>query len=180
MVDDTPLQPEPHGTDDRLPEIYDELRALAQRRMARLEPGQTIQATALVHEVYLKLVGEEHVDWASRRDFFVAAARSMRNILVDRARSKGRLRRGGAAFRISMDADELAGEPEPEELLSLDEAVAALEQHDERKHTVVMLRYFAGLAIQEIAETMQLSVATVERDWAYAKAWLRRRMSEAS
>lgn len=169
---------DPHRpADELLPLIYDELRALAAKHMARLQPGQTVQATALVHEVYLKLIGEARAEWDSPRAFYMAAARSMRNLLVDRARAKGRLRHGGAALRVSVDADLIGAEPEADELLQLDEAITALAEHDERKHSVVLLRYFAGLAMQEVAATLGLSDATVERDWTYAKAWLRRRLS---
>jgi len=163
--------------DQLLPLLYDELRDLAERHMRRLQPGQTVQATALVHEVYLKLVGEGRERWASPREFFVAAARAMRNLLVDRARSKGRLKHGGAAWRVSVEADELCAEPERDEFLHLDEAIAALAEHDARKHEVVLLRYFAGLGMPEVAETLGLSLATVERDWTYAKAWLARRLA---
>jgi len=164
--------------DELLPLLYDELHQLAQRHMARLMPGQTVQATALVHEVYLKLVGEARIDWATPRDFYIAAARSMRNLLVDRARSRGRLRHGGGAWRVSVDADELVCDSDSEGLLPLDEAISALAEHDARKHEVVLLRFFAGLGMAEVATTMGLSLATVERDWTYAKAWLRRRLSE--
>lgn len=163
--------------DQLLPLLYDELRQLAEHHMRRLQPGQTVQATALVHEVYLKLVGEGRTAWASPREFFVAAARAMRNLLVDRARSKGRLKHGGAAWRVSVEADELCAEPERDEFLHLDEAIAALGQHDARKHEVVLLRYFAGLAMQEVADALGMSLASAERDWTYAKAWLARRLS---
>jgi len=176
-----PDAPDPRATpDDLATHVYQELRRLAARRVARLAPGQTVQATALVHEAYLRLVGEAQVDWGEQRRFFAAAARSMRNILVDRARAKGRLRRGGAAARISLDASRLAlpEEPHAPQLVALDEALRALEQHDARKHEVVLLRTFAGLATDGIARALDVSPATVERDWAYAKAWLRRRMSQ--
>lgn len=182
-MSEEPDLPRGEDVDELSARLYQELRDLAARRMRRLAPGQTVQATALVHEVYLKLAGEERDDWQDQRAFFAAAARSMRNILVDRARAKGRLRRGGAALRISVEADELAAgggaEPEPQELLSLSAAVDALERHDARKHEVVLLRTFAGLSVPEVAQALDVSPATVERDWAYAKAWLRRRMGQA-
>ncbi len=165
------------AADDLMPLVYDELRRLAGRHLARLAPGQTLQPTALVHEAYLKLVKGDDVEWAGKRCFFKAAARSMRNILVDRARKKGRVKHGGAMQRVSTEPDELTEEPAPDELLALEEALLILEKEDERKGEVVMLRYFAGLTIDETAGMLGISPVTVERDWNYAKAWLRREMS---
>jgi RNA polymerase sigma factor (TIGR02999 family) len=164
--------------DSLLPLLYDELRALAERHMRRLQPGQTVQATALVHEVYLKLAAEGRQEWAEPREFFVAAARAMRNLVVDRARHKGRLKHGGAALRVSVEADMLGINDDRGGLLDLDEAIEALAAYDARKHEVVLLRTFTGLGMQEIADTMGLSLATVERDWAFSRAWLARRIAD--
>jgi len=164
------------AADELMSLVYDELRRLAAHHLGRLTPGQTLQPTALVHEAYLKLVKGDTVEWASKRCFFKAAARSMRNILVDRARKKGRIKHGGAVQRVSVEPDRLTDEPRPEELLALEDALLRLEKQDERKGDVVMLRYYAGLTIDESAKMLGVSAATVERDWNYAKAWLRREM----
>lgn len=167
---------------DLLPLVYEELRKLAAARMAR-EPvrgaGQTIQPTALVHEAYLRLIGGQDVKWDGRGHFFGAAAIAMRRILVERARARNADKRGGGAKRVDLDADQLAEEPEGEQMLALDEALGALEKTDPRKHEVVMLRYFAGLSIEDTASALNVSAATVKNDWAFARAWLRRHMTDA-
>ncbi len=162
-----------------LPLMYEELVALARSRMSRLPPGDTLQPTALVHEAYLRLVGEEDPGWEGRRHFFGAAARAMRNILVDRARAKGAVKRGGDRRRVGdLDGLDAALLQTPvEDVLALDEALDRLEREDARKAQIVMLRFFAGLASARIAELLGISLPTVERDWRYARAWLLREMA---
>lgn len=156
-----------------LPLVYEELRKLAAARMAK-EPnaaaGFTLEPTALVHEAYLRLVGPGDVRWNSRGHFFGAAALAMRRILVERARS----RKGARGRRADVEIEALAAEPEPEQMIAVDEALAKLEQTDKRKYDVVMLRYFAGLSVENTAEALGISPATVKNDWAFARAWLKR------
>lgn len=160
-----------------LPLVYDELRRLAQYRMARLAPGQTLQATALVHEAYMRVVGSEDPGWDSRAHFFGAAAQAMRNIVVDRARRRGRIKHGGGMKRVDLHEATMGGEQDAGEVLALDEALKQLEQTDERKGRIVTLRYFGGLAMDEIATLLNVSTRTIEREWRFARAWLRRELS---
>ncbi len=165
-----------HGGADRaeelLPLVYDELRALARARMSREAPGQTIQATALVHEAYLRLVGEEDPGWDGRSHFFGAAAQAMRRILVEQARGKARLKRGGGRGRVELDEALVNAAAPDDEVLAVDEAVRRLERQDARKGRIVNLRYFAGLTVEETAAALGVSTGTVERDWRFIKAWL--------
>lgn len=152
--------------------VYDELRKLAAAQLAREKPGHTLQATALVHEAYIRLVdtdGSQH--WDGRGHFFAAAAEAMRRILVDHARQRRSLRRGGAAKRRPLEGLG-ASAPDPEELLAVDEALQRLQEIDPPKAELVKLRYFAGLTIPEAAQALGISVATANRYWAYARAWL--------
>jgi len=165
--------------DQLLPLIYEELQSLARSLMARESPGQTLQPTALVHEAYLRLMGQADMKWDCRGHFFVAAATAMRRILVERARSRRRLKRGGGRGRVELDDAALRVEPPDDDLLALDEALEHLEGYDGRQHQVVMLRYFAGLSVEETASALGLSETTVKSDWAYARAWLHRRLSRA-
>lgn len=160
-----------------LPLLYDELHRLARARLARTPPGQTLQPTALVHEAYVKLVQHGDPGWRGRRHFFAAAAAAMRQILVDRARRKASEKHGGGAKR-SHEEPEIALEPPREDILALHEALTKLEQEDARKGQIVMLRYFAGLSPEETAEAMDVSPRTIEREWRYIKAWLRREMRD--
>lgn len=160
-----------------LPQVYRELRALAESRLRRLPPGQTLQPTALVHEAYMRLVGNADPGWNGRGHFFGAAAKAMRNILVDEARRKGANKRGGDRLRVDLPDSALAAITRHADMLELDEALAKLEELDERKGSVVMLRVFCGLTIDQTAMALGLSAATVERDWTYAKAWLHRELS---
>jgi RNA polymerase sigma factor (TIGR02999 family) len=162
------------GASDRLlPLVYDELRRLAAHRLAQEKPGQTLQATALVHEAYLRLVDVGNAQqWDSRGHFFAAAAEAMRRILVDQARSKQTLRRGAAAQRVPLAEVEPAIVPRNDDLLALDDALRRLEQIDPTKAQLVNLRYFAGLSIPEAAKVLGVSVTTANRYWAYARAWL--------
>lgn len=159
------------AADELLPWVYEDLRRVAALRMAAEGPGHTLQATALVHEAWLRIAGEDHA-WENRRHFFAAAAEAMRRILVERARRRLRVRHGAGLERLDVDAIQIPDPVRDDQLLSVDEALAALEREDPRRAKVVKLRYFVGLTIPEVAEAMGISLATVERDWAFAKAWL--------
>jgi RNA polymerase sigma factor (TIGR02999 family) len=162
-----------NGAADRLlPEVYQELRVLAAQRLSQERPGQTLQPTALVHEAYLRLVGSESCSWRGRGHFFAAAAEAMRRILVERARKKRRLKRGGSHQRVELDGNDPAGEQPPEILLALDEALGKFAREDPVKAELVKLRYFAGLTIPEAAKALDISKATADRYWSYARAWL--------
>ena len=154
-----------------LPLVYEELRRVAAAQLRQERPGQTLQATALVHEAYLRLVGGE-TSWENRRHFFAAAAEAMRRILIDRARRKRRVRHGGGRQRVELEADDLAIDAPSVELLALDEALDRLAAEDPQKAELVKLRYFAGLNEQEAADVLGISRATAARHWAYARAWL--------
>jgi RNA polymerase sigma factor (TIGR02999 family) len=158
-----------------LPLVYDELRRLAAQRLAQEKPGQTLQVTALVHEVYLRLLGPaagEEPRWNSAGHFFGAAAEAMRRILVENARRKQRLRHGGDRRRLDLENLALAADETPDELLALDQALAELAQVEPIVAEVVKLRYFAGLTIEQAAAALAISIRTANRHWAYAKAWL--------
>lgn len=155
-----------------LPIMYDELRALARARFANIPAGQTLQPTALVHEAYLKLVGRNDASWSSRGHFFGAAASAMRDILVDQARRKARVKHGGDRQRVDLQENTPAIEPPTENLLALNDAIERLKASDERKGRIVMLRYFAGLTVEETAEVLGVSVGTIEREWRFIRAWL--------
>ena len=162
------------GTSEELvPLIYAELRHLAAAKMAREQPGHTLQATALVHEAWLRLGADAQPGWQSRAHFFSAAAEAMRRILVERARRKHREKRGGGAEHVDVDDLEIAAPlGNEEESLAVDEALDRLAAHDARKAEVVKLRYFVGFSFEETAEVLGISVPTAKRDWAYARAWL--------
>jgi RNA polymerase sigma factor (TIGR02999 family) len=170
-------QGDPSAADRLLPLVYHELRRLAAKRMAQEKPGQTLQATALVHEAYLRLVGVDKAQhWDSRRHFFAAAAESMRRILVEQARRKGRLKRGGNLNRVTLDQAEIKVETSQLDLLALDDALAKLASESPEKAEIVRLRFFAGLSHEEVAELLGVSVVTVKRHWRYARVWLLRQM----
>jgi RNA polymerase sigma factor (TIGR02999 family) len=168
-------QGDPHAAAELLPLVYDELRQLAAARLAQEAPGNTLDATALVHEAYVRLVGPAAADrWDNRGHFFAAAATAMRRILIERARQKQRLRHGGGRQRQELHPD-LAAAPEPDELLlALDAALAQLAAKDPLKARLVELRYFAGLTGDQAAEILGISPSTADRHWVYARAWLRR------
>jgi RNA polymerase sigma factor (TIGR02999 family) len=166
-------QGDPHAAERLLPLVYDELRKVATQKLAQEKPGQTLQATALVHEAYLRLVGNGAEQcWDNRRHFFAAAAEAMRRILVEQARRKQRIRQGGALQRIEFDqACSVAASPR-EELLELDEALTRLASLNPMRAEVVKLRFFAGLTMPEVAEALGISLPTAERYWAFARTWL--------
>lgn len=165
---------DPSAAEQLLPLVYEELRKLAAVRLAQEKPGQTLQATALVHEAYLRLVGsgDREQSWNSRGHFFGAAAEAMRRILLNRARDKGRLKRGGQRHRFDLDQIELAVDAPHEDLLALDESIEQLAAESPECADVVKLRFFAGLSIDEAAEALGISPSTAKRHWAYARAWL--------
>jgi RNA polymerase sigma factor (TIGR02999 family) len=166
-------QGDPSAAEQLLPLVYDELRKLAAQRLAQEKPGQTLQATALVHEAYLRLVGAESLpSWDNRGHFFAAAAEAMRRILIDRAREKRAEKRGGDRKRLDIDAIDLATTATPDQLLAVDEALAKLAKDDPAAARIVELRYFAGLTIDEAGQAVGVSTATAYRHWNYARAWL--------
>lgn len=164
-------------SDQLLPLVYNQLRRLAARQMSKEAPGQTLQPTELVHEAYLRLMEGADVRWEGRGHFYAAAARSMRQILVNRALRKRAKKHGGDLQRQEFGEDALAVEPPPERLLALDEALTRLEEFDPRKVEIVMLRFFAGLNIEDTAKSLGVSTATVKRDWTFARTWLHREMN---
>lgn len=163
---------DPHAAKRLLPLVYDELRLLASQRLAGERAGQTLQATALVHEAYLRLVGDESAKWNSRGHFFAAAARAMRRILIDRARGKQRDKRGGEFRRVDLNAADLVMDSVPQEIIDLDDALKRLAAEDKTKADLVELRFFAGMTLREAADFLGISIATADRYWAYARAWL--------
>ena len=174
-------QGEPHASEQLLPLVYSELRGLAAQLMAQEKPGQTLDATALVHEAYLRLVvspgsacskDNEHF-WNSERHFYGAAAEAMRRILVERARHKNCLKAGGGRDRVELDGVDLSAAQPCDDILALDEALEKLAGKDQRKAELVKLRYFAGLTIEQAAGALGISTSTADNDWAYARAWLR-------
>jgi RNA polymerase sigma factor (TIGR02999 family) len=163
-----------------MPLVYQELRRLAKRYMARENPGQTLQATALVHEAYLRLIEQRLVSWQNRAHFFAISAHMMRRILVDRARARHYQKRGGEIGRISLDEAFTTGQEKEPNLVALDDALKSLAVLDPRKSRVVEMRYFGGLSVEESAEVLKVSVDTVMRDWKLAKVWLLRELSKSS
>jgi len=164
------------ASEQLLPLVYTELRKLAELRMAKTPPGNTLQPTALVHEAYLRLVGSQDPGWEGRHHFFGAAAKAMRDILVEQARRKSRLKHGGGQRRADIDLDALSREPDTTEILAVDAALRELETTDARSAHVVVLRYFGGLTEAETAAILGSSESTVARDWRYARAWLYRKL----
>jgi RNA polymerase sigma factor (TIGR02999 family) len=160
------------------PLVYDELRSLARRQMSRENEGHTLQATALIHEVYLRLVEFQSVRWQDRAHFFAVCARLMRRILIDFARSHGSLKRGGNERKLTLEEGLIVTADVPAELMDLEHALTKLAQDDPRKSSVVELRFFGGLTVKETAEVLKVSPDTVMRDWSMARAWLLREMDE--
>jgi RNA polymerase sigma factor (TIGR02999 family) len=180
-----PAGPDPAGSDAFFAEVYQELRALAHARMRGERSGQTIQSTELVHEAYLRLGPRDGSVWQSRREFFAAAAVAMRRILIERARARGRVKRGGDTegrppHKISLDLSQVAAiadDGDPETILALDRAIEQLAERDARAAQVVRLRFYGGLSVEEVVETLQSSRRTVMRDWAFARTWLYGKLS---
>ena len=166
--------------DALLPVVYEELRRLAVAYLRRERPGQTLQPTALVHEAYLRLLKDRPDRWQNRAHFCAIAAHSMRQILIERARARGAQKRGGAQPRVTLDEAIVAGAERSIDLLALDEALDRLEQLDPDQARLVELRFFGGLTVEETAEAMDISPATVKRHWAVARAWLARELESSS
>ena len=173
-------QGDPHAASQLLPLVYEELRRLAAQKLAHEKPGQTLQPTALVHEAYLRLVGKDpgRQQWDGRGHFFAAAAEAMRRILVERARSRATLKRGGKSQRIDLDQIELACDDRAHELLALDEALDELERHDTQAAQLVKLRYYAGLTHQQAAAALGIRRRAADHLWALARAWLYQQIGE--
>jgi RNA polymerase sigma factor (TIGR02999 family) len=164
--------------DALLPLVYDQLRAIAVQRMAAERNDHTLQATALVNEAYLKLVGRDKLSWKGKGHFYAAAAEAMRRILVDHARGRGREKRGAGRKKIPLDIVDLATRNDAQEILSVDEAVRRLEEQDPRMGQIVKLRFFAGLSAEETAQALGVTDRTVRNDWRLARAWLQRDLGE--
>ena len=172
---------EPSASEELLPLVYQELRKLAADRLAKEKPGQTLQATALVHDAFVRLVDVEHQqNWNSRGHFFGAAAEAMRRILVENARRKGRIKRGGHLERQNLDEAEIAAPEIKHDLLALNEALDALATEDRQKYELVKLRFFAGLTNAQAADALGISVSTADRNWTYARAWLYQKVADGS
>ena len=169
-------QGDPTAAADLMPLVYDELRRLAAHKMAQEKPGQTLQATALVHEAWLRLNESNRQEWRGREHFFSAAAEAMRRILVENARRKSRLRHGGQFERVDWDLNDLPIAADDEKCLQVNEALDRLAEIDSRKAEVVKMRMFIGLEVQEVAAALNASEKTVQRDWTFAKAWLSREL----
>jgi RNA polymerase sigma factor (TIGR02999 family) len=172
-------QGDPHASAQLLPLVYDELRKLATQKMAQERPGQTLEATALVHEAYLRLVDVRKAQhWETRGHFFAAAAEAMRRILLNRARDKKRVKRGGERRRIDLEQLEIALDGSDEQLIALDEALALFAVEDPSATQLVKLRFFAGLSLKDAAASLGIAQRTAERQWAYARAWLYARLRQ--
>jgi RNA polymerase sigma factor (TIGR02999 family) len=163
-----------------LPDVYAELRRLAASLSGRLQPGQTLQPTALVHEAYLRLVRDKDPGWEGRRHFFGAAARAMREILIEQARRKSSLKHGGASERVELVEGLAVIEPPADDLLALDEAIQKLQAAKPHLAEIVLLRYYTGLTFEETASVVGRSVSTIKREWRFARAWLTRQLGEVS
>jgi RNA polymerase sigma factor (TIGR02999 family) len=169
----------PHSADQLLSLVYEELRVLAAQKMARENSGQTLQATALVHEAWLRLGGDKQPAWQNRAHFFAAAAEAMRRILVDNARRKNAGRHGGKLERVTLDGLEVPGIPDDQQLLAIHEALERLAAQDAVKAELVKLKFFAGLTTEEAAQVLNISEPTAKRYWAFARAWLFREIKAA-
>ena len=165
------------AADELLPLVYEELRRLAAKKISQEQPGQTLQATALVHEAYIRLVGSEIQNWKSHTQFFSAAAEAMHRILIDNARRKQRLKRGGNQKRIDFNNADIATHDHSLDLLAIDEALSKLVKEDAIKADLVKLRYFAGLTLEQASSILGISKTTAKRHWAYARAWLYREIT---
>ena len=171
-------QGDAQAAEQLLPLVYDELRKLAAQKMAQEAPGQTLQATALVHEAYIRLLGAESQEWDGRGHFFAAAAEAMRRVLIDRARDKKRVKRGGGRRKIDLDAIQIALDTAADDLLDLDEALGQLAAEYPDCAELVKLRFFAGMQLGEAAAALGLARRTADRHWAYARAWLHQQLRD--
>ena len=171
-------QGDERATDELLPLVYEELRLLAAQRLSNEQPGQTLQATALVHEAYIRLVGEEIQDWQSRRHFFITASEAMRRILIDNARRKKSKKHGGRHQRVELEGLGITDSPPSETLLELDEALTRLAHHEPEVAELVKLRYFAGFTLEQAAKVTGISRRTAGRYWNYARLWLCREITK--
>lgn len=169
---------DPHAFDRLVPLIYDELRGIARKQLAGERPDHTLDTTALVHEAYVKLVGLERMEWGGRPHFLAAAAGAMRRILVDHARNRRAIKRGGGVAAVSLGGVVVAVRDSVDQLLELDRALLRLRELDIRQSRVVELRFFAGMTVEEVAEVLEVSPTTVKRDWTAARAWLNRELAE--
>ena len=169
---------DPHAAEELLPLVYDELRRLAAQKLSHEKPGQTLQATALVHEAYIRLVGTDDQQWDSRGHFFAAAAEAMRRILVENARRKRTEKRGGRQRRYDLLEPDLVAQPPDDDLLALDEALSKLSEEEPGMAELVKLRYFAGFSVEQVAQALGISARTAKRHWAFARAWLLRELSD--
>lgn len=167
---------DPGAFDRLMPMVYDELRRLAHRYMRRVPEGQTLQTTALVHEAYLRMVGQGDPSWQNRSHFFAVCAQVMRNLLVDRARSRFAIKRGGGLHQVELDDAAVQSPTEDERLVALDEALERLAAIDPRKARIVEMRYFGGMSVEETGQVLDLSPITIKREWSKARAWLHREM----
>jgi len=167
-----------HNAEELLPLVYDELRRLAAAKLAHESPGQTLQATALVHEAYVRLAAGNAQEWDNRTHFFCAAAEAMRRILIEKARRRRREKHGGRLHRVDLQPEDLIDEPVSDDLLAIDEALKKLEVEDAAKANLIKLRYFVGLTLEEAGDALGISRATASRHWAYAKAWLYRAVTK--
>ncbi|MCH7700560.1 MAG: hypothetical protein IID37_02620 [Planctomycetes bacterium] len=165
------------AADALLPLVYRQLRAIAQQQMSQERQEHTLQATALVHEAYRRMVGSERIGWRGRAHFFVAASEALRRILIEHARKRDRLKRGGKRRRVPLSAVDLAADADLDEILSVDEAIRRLEEQDERLGRIVRLRFYAGLSVGQTAEALGVTDRTIRRDWVLARAWLNRALS---
>lgn len=169
---------DPQAATDLLPAVYDELRRLAKSLLDKERPGQTLQPTALVHDAYLRLVGDQDPGWNNRGHFFAAAAQAMRRILVDQARRKARIRHGGQHQRVDPEEFDCPIEAPNDDILAIEKALRSLEANDSRKGQIVNMRYFARMSTEETAEALGVSVSTVEREWRFCRRWLYTEMSK--
>jgi RNA polymerase sigma factor (TIGR02999 family) len=169
----------PRAAEELLPLVYDELRNLAAQKLAHEKPGQTLQATALVHEAYIRLVGAEDQKWDGRGHFFAAAAEAMRRILINCARRKKQLKHGGGLRRLNLDDAVVVSQEASDEILALDAALSKLAQRDRQKAELVKLRFFSGLTTEQAANVLGISRTTAKRAWAYSRAWLQREIQKS-
>jgi RNA polymerase sigma factor (TIGR02999 family) len=176
VTDQRPVDEVDSGSSELLPLVYGRLRALAQQRLSSERVGHTLTATALVHEAYLRLSSDRRVPWDGEAHFYVAAAEAMRQILLDHARSKGRVKRGGRRRRVHLNVLDLAADPDPQEILALDHVLQRLERDHPQSAEVVQLRFYAGLTIDRCAEVLGQSPRQIDRVWAFARAWLYREL----